>query len=388
MPTSRRPFTFLVSTLTLLLMVSAGIPVGSEPAPDRLYVVISPLDGPGSSGVVAFDVDPEGRLTQGSTYATGGTGSAIKSPQLAVVDPAKDLLFVPNNESDDVSVLAIGPGGSLSPVAGSPFLAVDSPGDLVLHPSGDWLYVNNFFIGVISVHSVSESGRLTLLQTVSAGFTHRMEIHPDGGYLYVADFISGVRGFAIGADGTLVELGSSPFAYTSSRPTDIEIDSRGRHLYVLDLDEGLAVFDIAATGELVTAVDPPVFISDFSSAFVLSDNDAHVYASEGFEDAIHAFKVRGNGRPRGLNRSPFVGDFTIFQMLNPSGTSMLYTVGVDTHRIGALGIAPNGRLSAPEFFNVVDEDGRAPVGAVFFGDSSPTVGTPSPERGYSPNSSR
>ena len=89
-----------------------------------------------------------------------------------------------------------------------------------------------------------------------------------------------------------------------------------------------------------------------------------------------------------MNRSPFVGDFTIFQMLNPSGTRMLYTVGVDTRRIGALGIAPNGRLSAPELFDVGDEDGRAPVGAVFFGDSSPTVAIPSRERGYSPNSSR
>jgi len=357
-------------------IVFAGLPVAAESGPSLLFVVISPLYEAGPSGVVAFDVDSEGRLTQGATYATGGMGWGFKSPQTAVVDPAKGLLFAPNNESADISVFTIGEDGSLSPVAGSPFLTGDSPSDMALHPSGDWLYVNNFSIGIISVHEVSPTGTLTLHQAISAGFPAKMEVHPSGKYLYAADFLSGVRGFEIAADGTLSELTESPFTFASNRPLDVEIDSKGERLYVLDIDEGLAVFDIAVTGQLESAVDPPVFVSDFSDTFVLTDNDAHIYASDWGSDAILGFKVRGNGRPRDLNRSPFPGDFSIAVMLNPCGTTMLYTVSRETRRIGAQDIAVNGRLSAPEFFNVVDQDERTPTGAAFFTDSTPAVGIP------------
>jgi len=156
---------------------------------------------------------------------------------------------------------------------------------------------------------------------------------------------------------------------------DVEIDSRKGRIYVLDLDEGLAVFEIAVGGDLVPTVDPPMFVSDFTEAFVLTSNDAHVYASEGFADAIYGFRVRGNGRPRMLNRSPFSGDFAI-ELLQPEGTRTLYTVGRETRRIGALEIEPNGRLTAPEFFDVTDEDGRMPTGAAFFDDPVPSGGIP------------
>ena len=55
---------------------------------------------------------------------------------------------------------------------------------------------------------------------------------------------------------------------------------------------------------------------------------------------------------------------------------MLYTVGLRSVRIGALDIAENGRLSAAEFFDVTDEEGRAPNGAAFFTGSTPAVEIP------------
>lgn len=375
MRTPRLHVKALYLTVTLGI-VFAGLPVAAESGPSQLFVVISPSSEAGPSGVVAFDVDSEGRLTQGATYATGGMGRARTSPQTAVVDPKKGLLFAPNNESDDISVFTIREDGSLSPVAGSPFLTGDGPSDMVLHPSGDWLYVKNFSIGVITVYQVAADGVLTLQQTVYAGFPGEMEVHPDGDYLYSADIVSGVRGFAIAADGTLSELTDSPFTYTSRRPIDVEIDSTGSRLWVLDLDEGLAVFDITATGELILTVDPPVLLSGFSRAFVLTGDDAHIYTSRGSPNVLQGFNVRGTGLPRELNRSPFSGDYTIIEMLEPEGSRTLYTVGRDTRRIGALGVAVNGRLSAPEFFDVTDEAGRAPAGAAFFADSRPSVETP------------
>jgi DNA-binding beta-propeller fold protein YncE len=359
----------------LVVLVFAGTAATAEP-PDQLFVVISPLIEAGPSGVVLFDVEADGGLAQGATYATGGLGRASTSPQTAVVNPSGRLLFVPNNESDDISVFAIGAGGALSPVAGSPFPAASAPSAMVLHPSGDRLYVTSFPVGIVSVYRVLASGALALLQTVSAGFPTRLEIRPGGDRLYVADLISGVRGFAIATDGTLSELSGSPFTYTSSRPIDVEIDSAGSRLWVLDLDEGIAVFDIASTGELVSTIDPPVFVSDFSSTFVLTPDDANIYATEGSSTALHGFNVRGNGRPRPLNRSPFSGDFAVIELLQPEGTRTLYTVGRETRRVGALAIDANGRLSAPELFDVVDEDRRTPVGAAFFDDPLPSGGIP------------
>ncbi len=347
------------------LLTAFAVPSGAAPE-EQLFVVVSPLAEAGPSGVVIFEVDQDGALFQGSTYATGGEGRGSASPQTAVVDPSKRILFVPNNASADISAFTIDEDGSLSAHPGSPFASGETPSDMALHPTGDWLYVTNFSIGSVTVHDVSASGSLTLVQTIGAGFPLRMEVHPSGEYVYVADLSVGVRGFAVAMDGTLSELAGSPFMYTSGRSADVEIGAAGERLYVLDLDQGIAMFDIESNGELVPVVDPPVFVSGFTGAFLLTDDNAHIYANEGFVDLIHGFRVRGTGRPRQVNRSPFPGDLTIIQMLDRPGTRTMYTVARDLRRIGMFELASNGRLSAPEFFAVEDPDQRVPLGAAFF----------------------
>ena len=97
---------------------------------------------------------------------------------------------------------------------------------------------------------------------------------------------------------------------------------------------------IAADGGLVAEVDPPVFVSDFTEAFLLTENDARIYATEGGTTHMHAYNVRGNGRPRTLNRSPFEGDYDTVTMLERVNARTLYTVGRGTQRIGVLAGTP------------------------------------------------
>jgi hypothetical protein len=113
-----------------------------------------------------FDVAADGSVLQTGSYPTGGAGRGTLSPQPLAVDASGRFLFVSNNDSATLSTLAIGPGGSLSPVPTSP-LALGSPSEsIATHPTRPWLYVPEFF-GTLQVCRITDSGALQRLQTLT-----------------------------------------------------------------------------------------------------------------------------------------------------------------------------------------------------------------------------
>ena len=113
---------------------------------------------------------------------------SVSASQVALLSPNDLLLFVSNQESISVTVFTVAPGGSLTPVAGSPFPALSFPSGMVTDPTGSFLYVaglRNNGVDVASVgvlgYSVAPSGSLTPVGFFPTGgfwFPLSMAVYP------------------------------------------------------------------------------------------------------------------------------------------------------------------------------------------------------------------
>jgi 6-phosphogluconolactonase (cycloisomerase 2 family) len=361
-------FVAVCATLLAVATVLAGAtdPAGSEN--DRLFVQITVLPEPGGgSAIVAFDVDSEGLPTQAESYELEGLASSIVAPQAIALDPVGRFLFAGNNLSGDVSVFSIEEGGTLAPVAGSPFPVGDSPILFAVHSELRILYATQFPDRTIGVYPIGDDGSLTEAQVVpSRGIPVQPAVGPDGRFLYVSDLLFGVRGFAISDLGTLTELPGSPFLYDRSRPFEIAISADLERLFVLDLDVGIAAFEIEEDGSLDLIPGSPFFVGGFSEQLVLAGDAPYLYAALFYPGQIKGHSAASD-RLSELRGSPFRSDPDPADLLSPSGKSRLYEVTRGLMGIVPFSIGAGGELTAlSESVSVEDPEGRVPTGAVYF----------------------
>lgn len=90
-----------------------------DPAGAYAYVMIyqSAAVNNSATGIESFQIASDGKLGSGTTYTLNGG----VTPVAMVMDSAGKFLFVADSTPPAVSVLAVGSGGALTEVAGSPF---------------------------------------------------------------------------------------------------------------------------------------------------------------------------------------------------------------------------------------------------------------------------
>ncbi len=105
----------------------------------------------GASTVSVFAVGSGGALTPvtGSPFATGS------DPVSVAFSPGGGLLATANAGDNTVSVFAVGSGGALTPVTGSPFATGAEPFSVAFSPGGGLLATANDAAGTVSVFSVA-----------------------------------------------------------------------------------------------------------------------------------------------------------------------------------------------------------------------------------------
>jgi 6-phosphogluconolactonase (cycloisomerase 2 family) len=351
------------------MAASAGVaadaaPPTSQPSANVLYVVLSPLFTTGPSAVARFDLEDDGRPRFVATYETGGLARAFTSPQAMTFEARKKLLFVINNESDDVSVFRLQPDGSLDPAVRR-YPAGGWPVSLALLPSGEFLYVGDASDGSVHVLHVDRSGALAHVQDVSASLWGDIEASPRGDRLFVATW-RGIRVYAISAEGTLEEIAGSPFPINGDRTRILRLDASGRRLFALDLDTGVTVYDVDSAGALVPVAGSPYVVSSFANAMTLARDDAFLYVSSPYDATLSAFRVGGRGKLNEVRDSPFAADYQGTSVVSPADSAWLNQVGRDTERISVFGIGANGGLTETAYspVDVPDAQGRVPNGAI------------------------
>lgn len=158
---------FHVDAASGRLESAMSVATGSNPArvvvhPAGNYVYVANLD---SSNVSAFAFDQ----TSGKIRELDGSPVASGKGTSALVASSERYLSAPNTFSNDISVFAVSPGGTLSHVAGSPFGDYQIPNFVAASSSGDLLAISRLGGGGTGKGSVAvyamdpTNGQLRLL---------------------------------------------------------------------------------------------------------------------------------------------------------------------------------------------------------------------------------
>jgi len=150
--------------------------------------------------------------------------------------------------------------GTLSPIAGSPFIPGRSPSPVAVDSVGKFLFVANSGSSDVSVFSIT-AGTGALSQVAGSPFPTGagMEISgiavtPNGKTVYVSNFgSSSISALSVAASGTLVPITGSPFPVDSD-PRALQVDPSGRFAYVPALTAcEVEVYSIVSDGSLAVA---------------------------------------------------------------------------------------------------------------------------------------
>jgi uncharacterized repeat protein (TIGR01451 family) len=202
------------------------------------------------------------------TYAIGADGSLAPaataanccSPTVGMKISAHGQLLAVANETS-VSVYAINADGSLAPVApGSPFPRTGNGllSGLEFSCAGDRLYGGEASFGASTITdgwAVAPGGTLTPLAGspfLGAGTDANVVLlSPDNTLLFTSDqFNNKVTSFSVQADGTLTTIGSFGGVNSVHLPVGLATDASGSFLYAADDNFGIAVFSINGLGGL------------------------------------------------------------------------------------------------------------------------------------------
>lgn len=138
-------------------------------------------------------------------------------------------VFYSNCESSiDINVYELSGDGEMTKKGSYECLPVDqtegaSPSDIVLHPSGRFLYVSIRNRDLISVMEIEKDDRLKRIQVVSCGGVNPrgLCVAPDGRFLISANMQSdALNTFSIGTDGRITSISTMP---CGQFPGNIEI---------------------------------------------------------------------------------------------------------------------------------------------------------------------
>lgn len=234
----------------------------------------------GGVNLLAFKVDPSNaNLTLTQTVQTGGnTFLAADNPPIVVSSSAGEFLYILNPLATGINAYSMGSDGSLTAVAGSPFLVpqnvISSPvlGGLMSGGGGKYLYALDQSGRILESQIDSSTGAVTFGSTSSSsGFlVGGAAIDPSGASIYISDGIAGftstgnyagVSGYSVNSStGQVSSIAGSPFPLAAnSQPCEVVVDPSGHFVYT-SLDNADAIAGFArdsVTGALTMIAGSP-----------------------------------------------------------------------------------------------------------------------------------
>ncbi len=276
-----------------------------HPSGKYLYVA---NPGQDENDVSLFTIAGNGVLTEVFPRAT--VAPLGNAPELLVMDPSGDYLYVMNSASENITVFSVNSTtGVLTQIDGSPFPVGLAPLNMELTPSGKFLFVSAASEpnGLIEGFSVS-SGKLQFSSLTSTqGLNpYGLVIDPAGKYLYAANTSSNsITIFSIGSNGALTQIAGSPLADIYNGPVAMMMDPKGQFLYVANQSSNnLAVYTLTSSSALpvglTTSTTTFAFTTESDPTVIAFDpNGGHLFVgSQGSSPGIQSFQVTsGNLNP-------------------------------------------------------------------------------------------
>ena len=210
----------------------------------RVYV----LNSGGTPNVTAFRARRDGSLEQiGRRDLPGALGAAQVS-----VSPGGDALVVSERLSNRLETLPLDDAGR----PGAPTITASSgavPFGFAFGHRGD-LVVSEAGASTVSSYRLGSGGLDLITASLPVGFGAAcwVAISPNGKLAYTGNASGSISGFAIGAEGELTPLGTTP----TPSPRDLAFSRNGRYLYAVSPTGRVTGYRVATDGalELVTSV--------------------------------------------------------------------------------------------------------------------------------------
>src|SRR5882672_1415924 len=271
-----------------------------HPSGKFLYVANPGQGGTAENDISLFTIAKDGTLTEVTPRTPVAPAASL--PQLLVMDSAGAFLYVMNTGSNNISVFSIDSGsGALTQVVGSPFGIGAAPLNMLLAPSGNFLYVSlaSQPNGLIATYSLT-AGQLTLLGTAStAGINpYGLAIDATGSHLFAANSTSNsIAVFTIDSSGLLAQVQGSPINDGYNDPVAMIFDPSGKYLYVAnEVSNNVAAYTIDSTGlpaALTTSTTTNAFGTESSPSFVANDPSGKylLVGNQGTGAGIQLFSV-------------------------------------------------------------------------------------------------
>jgi 6-phosphogluconolactonase len=364
-------WTFLASCITLMLsLIVAGCAGNSSvttpppPPPAEFLYATS------NAAVLVFSVDAStGALTPepNGPSAPGGFGIAA--------NPSASFLYSSNDTAGGVAGFSINQSGALSTVNGSPFLLPNDPpysnlgnvDSLAMHPSGQFLFAPDSPANEVAAFAVDDTtGVLTPIpgSPFPAGTQpEQVVVTPSGQFLYVSDddtsaSTGGIWAFTISSStGSLTTIAGSPFPTLNGlNPDGLVIHPSGKFLYsAIPYGNSVEAFTIDPTSGTLTEMPGSPFklgVGAFPVAFSIAQDPAgkFLYALGSEDGNIYEFTVdAGSGSLTPVAGSPFHQGLTLYAsslIVDPAG-KFLYFSSENSVYIQILSIdGATGALSA------------------------------------------
>ena len=316
------------------------------------------------------------RLARGAGAAMLVTAAFVAVPTIAnATTPVVGYAYVNDNTAgtNTIGAFAEHADGSLTALAGSPFAAggagtgtvMGSQGAIQATADGNWVLAVDAGSNQISVLAVGSGGSLTPAagSPVSSGGILPVSVAVHGDLVYVANKGNGTTGsnytgFTLGDDGRLTPLGNSTVALPATAlPGDILFNGTGQNLIGVEVgttDPSTFVIDsfkVGADGRLTPAAGSPFpaeAAGPFGSEFSPTDphdlyvSNAHGGAGNG---SVSAFSVNPNAKLKSITGSPFADNQTAPCWVEISHDGRyLFTVNTGSTTISSYRILANGSL--------------------------------------------
>jgi 6-phosphogluconolactonase (cycloisomerase 2 family) len=278
-----------------------------HPSGKFLYVANPGEGANGENDISLFSINSQGGLTE--IFPRAPLGSSASVPQVLVMDPAGAYLYVLNAGSYNISVFAINTGssgtlGSLTQVPNSPFSIGVPPLNMVVTPSGNFLYVSTVgtpISGELVGYSVTKGQLKLVSETPSDGLNpFGLAVNSSGKYLYAANTSSNsISIFSISSSGGLTPVSGSPINDNNSSPVSMVFDASGNYLYVANEgSSNITAYAISSStglpAALTTSTTTNVFGANTDPSFLAVDpNGKYLFlGNQGTPARVQSFSIQ------------------------------------------------------------------------------------------------
>ena len=350
-----------LSHLTLGLLILSGALVAGCGSGDTTVFASAPQTQLTEFLIVpnfaANTVSVRGINTETGLTAQLSSNPTGTNPRMVRTHPSRSLCDVANQNSNDISGFIINSAGGSNNTPGSPYAGPTGATNILIHPSGRFVYVAGD--NQIQAYSVSEDGSLSPIAGGTLALAQNTEF--DGGFSNSGAFLhlplnNSIQNFSVNPD-TGVLTATTNNAVAAGTLRDLSIYPGGRLLLAAVRVAGanndqVLPFTVSAAGLLTPQATNNL---GFDVGFGDVARNGQFYVGDENVAQIHGFDVSAtDGALTALSGSPFAATGGgIFPLLDPTN-SLIYSVTGIGNTMAASRRLSDGRLQPADGTPITD----------------------------------